>query len=276
MKKTVLFLVAASLLLASVSALAADKIVIGATPTPHVIVLEQIKDALAVQGYELDIVEFTEYVLPNPATAAHELDANYFQHLPYMNAYNREVGEKEQLIAAIPVHYEPFGIYAGEKKDLNDLQKGDHIAVPNDPSNETRALLLLQEAGLIKLKEGITPDSTATVLDIAENEKGIEIDEVNAELLPTVLSDVDFAVINGNYALKAELNPGKDALFLEPASSEAAKIYANYIVVRAEDEQAPFVEALRKAVYTKEMYDFLLNHEEFKGGVIPAFEAPAE
>lgn len=260
------------LVLTALTALANEKITIGATATPHAIVLEKIKDNLKKAGYDLVIEEFSDYNLPNPATSGGDLDANYFQHLPFLNAYNQEVSEKDQLVAVIPVHYEPFGIYAGAKDSLDALKEGDHIAISNDPSNETRALLLLQDAGLIKLKDGITPDSKATALDVAENPKGLVIDEVNAELVPTVLPDVALAVINGNYALKAGLNPAKDALFLEPKEGEAGKTYTNYIVVRAADAEKPFVEALRKALETQEVYDFLLNNEEFKGGVIPAFD----
>ncbi len=260
-----------ALILGTVSALANETVVIGATATPHAIVLEKVKDALKAAGYDLVVEEFSDYNLPNPATSGGDLSANYFQHLPFLNAYNQEVSEKDQLAAVIPVHYEPFGIYAGTRSSLEELAEGDHIAVSNDPSNETRALLLLQDAGLIKLKDGITPDSKATVLDIAENPKNLVIDEVNAELVPTVLPDVALAVINGNYALKAGLSPAKDALFLEPKEGEAGKTYTNYVVVRAQDADKPFVEALRKAIQTKEIYDFLLNNEEFKGGVIPAF-----
>lgn len=275
MKKSVVLVLVLALLVTVVSVFAQEKIVIGATPTPHVIVLQQIQEALKAEGYELEIVEFTDYVLPNPATSAGELTANYFQHLPYLNAYNAEVKEADRLFAAVPVHYEPFGLYAGQKKSLDEVAEGDRIAIPNDPSNETRALLLLQEAGMIRLKDDITPNSTATVLDIVENIKGVVVEEVNAELLPSVLGDVAYAVINGNYALKANLKPATDALFLEPKDSDAAKVYANYIVVRNQDAESPIVEALKKVLYTKEVYDFLLNHPEFAGGVVPAFE-PAQ
>lgn len=271
MKKVFALALVVALLLGTASALANETITIGATATPHAIVLEKVKAALKELGYDLVIEEFSDYNLPNPATSGGDLDANYFQHLPFLNTYNQEVSEKDQLVAAIPVHYEPFGIYAGTKDSLDALAEGDHIAVSNDPSNETRALLLLQDAGLIKLKDGITSDSQATVLDIQENPKGLVIDEVNAELVPTVLPDVALAVINGNYAIKAGLSPANDALFLEPKEGEAGKTYTNYVVVRAADADKPFVEALRKVLQTKEIYDFLLQNEEFKGGVIPAF-----
>lgn len=171
MKKVFALVLTLVLVFSAVSALANETITIGATATPHAIVLEKVKDALKEAGYDLVIEEFSDYNLPNPATSGGDLDANYFQHLPFLNAYNQEVSEKDQLAAVIPVHYEPFGIYAGTKNSLEALAENDHIAISNDPSNETRALLLLQDAGLIKLKEGITPDSKATVLDIAENPK---------------------------------------------------------------------------------------------------------
>ncbi len=253
-----------------------QKIVIGATPSPHVIILEQVVEDLKALGYDLEIQTFTEYPIPNPATAAGELDANYFQHLPYLNAYNEAVSDEEKLVAVIPVHYEPYGLYAGTKSSLDELAEGDTIAITNDPSNETRALLLLQDAGLIKLPEGANANSTLTVLDIVENEKKLDIKELNAELIPQSLGDVAYAVINGNYAIGAGLSPAKDALFLEPADGEAGVTYTNYVVVRAEDAEADFVEALRKVLYTQKIKDFILNYEDFKGGVIPTFEVAAE
>lgn len=252
------------------------KIVIGATPSPHVIILEQVVEDLKALGYDLEIRTFTEYPIPNPATAAKELDANYFQHLPYLKAYNDAVPDAEKLAAVIPVHYEPYGLYAGTKKSLDEIAEGDTIAITNDPSNETRALLLLQDAGLIKLPEGANSDSTLTVLDIVENEKKLDIKELNADLIPQALGDVAYAVINGNYAIGAGLSPARDALFLEPSDGEAGVTYTNYVVVRAEDAEADFVQALRKVLYTQKVKDFILNYEDFKGGVIPTFEVPAE
>ena len=273
LKKALVLVLA--LVLASTTALAAEKVIIGATPVPHLVVLEFIKEDLLALGFELEIQEFTEYPIPNPATAAGDLDANYFQHAPYLNAYNASVDEKEQLVAVIGVHYEPYGIYAGTKSNLDELAEGDHIAVTNDPSNETRALLLLQEAGIIKLDESITADSSATKEDIIENPKNVVFDELNAELIPLALPDEAFAVINGNYAIGAGLSPAKDALLLEAADGESGKIYTNYVVVRPEDENALFVEALRSVLQSQKTYDFILNNEDFKGGVIPAFTVPA-
>ena len=273
MKKLIALALVLVLTLSALSALADNKkIVIGATPSPHVIILEQIVDELKGLGYDLEIQTFTEYPIPNPATAAGELDANYFQHLPYLNAYNANVPEAEQLVAVIPVHYEPYGLYAGTKASLDDIADGDSIAVTNDPSNETRALLLLQDAGLIKLPEDANADSTLNVLDIVENPKNLNIVELNAELIPSALGDVAFAVINGNFAIGAGLSPAKDALFLEPAEGEVGVIYTNYVVVRTADADADFVQALRQALYTQKIKDFILNYEDFSGGVIPTFE----
>ncbi len=267
-----LFLV---LSLSAASAQTLTKVVIGATPTPHAEVLELVKDDLTALGYDLQIVVFTEYPLPNPALAAGELDANYFQHLPYLNAYNATVKENEQLVAAIGVHYEPYALYPGKTKTLEELAEGGIITITNDPSNETRALLLLQEAGLITLPEGTTPDSSLTVLDIAENPLKLDIKEVDASTLPATLADADFAVINGNFALDAGLSPATDAIFVEPAASDAGKTYTNYVVVRPGDVEADFVKALTAVLHTQKVYDFLLTNEEFKGGVIPIF-TPAE
>lgn len=276
MKKFAALALALILTLSLASALAEQKkVVIGATPTPHALVLEQIQEDLKALGFDLEIKVFTDYPIPNPATAAGELDANYFQHLPYLNAYNKDAGEGEQLVAAIPVHYEPYGLYAGTRKSLDELAEGDKIAVTNDPSNETRALLLLQSAGLIKLAEDVGPDSSVTVLDIKENPKKLEILELNAELIPASLGDVAFAVINGNFAIGAGLSPATDALFLEPAEGDAGKTYTNYVVVKAGQENADFVEALRKVIYTQKIKDYILNNPDFEGGVIPTFEVPA-
>ncbi len=265
-----------SLVLGSALASAENqKIRIAADTTPHTLILEFVKDDLAALGFDLEITQVTDYFIANPSTSAGELEANYFQHVPFLNDYNANVPEADKLVAAIPVHYEPFGIYAGTKTSLDQLAAGDHIAVPNDPSNETRALLLLQDAGIITLKEGATWADKLTALDIADA-KGIVVDEISPELIPNILPDVAFAVINGNYAIGAGLSPAEDALFLEPIDGESGKTYTNYIVVRPENENAPFVEALRKVLYTQKVRDFILNNEDLKGGVIPTFTVPAE
>ena len=277
MKKLISLSLILALCLSLTAAFAENKkVVIGATPSPHVIILEQIVDDLKALGFDLEIQTFTEYPIPNPATAAGELDANYFQHLPYLNAYNENVPDAEKLEAVIPVHYEPYGLYAGTKSNLEDIAEGDSIAVTNDPANETRALLLLQDAGLITLPEDAGPDSTLTALDIVDNPKKLDIKELNAELIPSALGDVAFAVINGNFAIGAGLSPAKDALFLEPAEGDVGITYTNYVVVKTADKDADFVEALKKVLYTQKVYDFIINYEDFQGGVIPTFEVPAE
>lgn len=277
MKKLIALALVLGLTLSAASVLAENKkVVIGATPSPHVLILEQVVEDLKALGFDLEILTFTDYVLPNPATASGELNANYFQHLPFLNEYNKNAAADAQLAAAIPVHYEPYGLYAGTKKALDELAEGDKIAVTNDPSNETRALLLLQSAGLIKLAEDVGPDSSVTALDIKENPKKLEIVELNAELIPASLGDVAFAVINGNFAIDAGLSPAEDALFLEPAEGDAGKTYTNYVVVKAGDENADYVEALKKVLYSQKVKDYILTNPDFAGGVIPVFEVPAQ
>lgn len=277
MKKLIALALVLGLTLSAASVLAENKkVVIGATPSPHVLILEQVVEDLKALGFDLEILTFTDYVLPNPATASGELNANYFQHLPFLNEYNKNAAADAQLAAAIPVHYEPYGLYAGTKKALDELAEGDKIAVTNDPSNETRALLLLQSAGLIKLAEDVGPDSSVTALDIKENPKNLEIVELNAELIPASLGDVAFAVINGNFAIGAGLSPAEDALFLEPAEGDAGKTYTNYVVVKAGDENADYVEALKKVLYSQKVKDYILTNPDFAGGVIPVFEVPAQ
>ncbi len=252
---------------------AQETISIIATSTPHAVILDHIKPALAEKGYDLDIVVVTDYYVGNPATAAGDANANYFQHLPFLNAYNAEAPENEQLIAAIPVHCEPYGIYPGTKSDLKDIAAGDKIAVTNDPSNETRALLLLAEAGLITLPEGADYTSTLGKEDIVET-NGIEIYEVDADKIPGVLEDVAFAVINGNFVLDAGYTVRDDALFIE-SEGVTGQVYINYIVTRPEDAESDWVKALTEVLYTQEVYDFILNNEDFAGGVIPTF-TPAQ
>ena len=279
MKKLVsLFLALVLVLSVAGCALAEEKttIVIGATPSPHQEVLELIQDDMAALGYTLEIITFTEYPLPNPALADKQLDANYFQHIPYLTAYNDTVADDEKLVAAIGVHYEPYGIYAGKTASLEELADGATLAVTNDPSNETRALMLLQEAGLITMPEDATVDSSLTVLDIVDNPKNLNILEVDANLIPSMLADVDLAVINGNFALDAGLSPAEDAIFLEAADSEAGVIYTNYVVIRQEDVDAAWVEALRTCLCSEKVAEFMLTNEAYKGGVIPAFTVEAD
>ena len=270
MKKLFALTLALILTLSFTGALAENqKIVIGATPSPHAEILEFIKDDLAALGYDLEIKVFTEYPLPNPALASGELDANYFQHQPYLNAYNETVPEDEQLVAAIGVHYEPYAIYSNKITDLADLPDGAIVSVTNDPSNEARALLLLESAGLITLGEDVTPYDALTKEDIVENPKNLEIKEIDANQLPSTLDDVDISVINGNFALDAGLSPAEDAIFIEPADGEAASIYANYVVVRPGDVESDWLKALEQCLCSEKVADYMLENEAFKGGVIP-------
>ena len=271
MKKLLAVLLVLTLALGASAALANEKIVIGATPSPHAEILELIKDDLAALGYDLDIKIMDDYPTFNPVTAGGDLDANYFQHMPYLNAYNAEAAADKQLTAVIPVHYEPYGIYAGTKSSLADIAEGDSIAITNDPSNETRALLLLQEAGFITLPQGTTSDDSLTKLDIVENPLNLNIVEMNAELIPVTLDDVSFAIINGNFAIAAGLKPGEDALRLEDAQGDSGKLYTNYVVVRPEDADADWVEALRSVLQSDKVRDYMNTNEAYAKGVIPTF-----
>lgn len=276
MKKILALVLAALLVLGSAAAVAENqKIRVAATTTPHAIILEFVKDDLAALGYDLEIMEVTDYFVANPATAAGEVDVNYFQHLPFLNAYNDSVDdEADKLVAAFGVHCEPYGIYPGTKKDLKDIAPGDKIAVTNDPSNETRALLLLQDAGLITLPEGANPDSGLQKEDIVEA-NGLEIIEMDAEKIPATLDDVAFAIINGNYVLDAGMTVRDDALFTE-AESVTGQTYINYLVVKPENVDADWLKALESVLATEKVKNFILENEGFAGGVIPTFEVAAE
>lgn len=237
---------------------------VGASITPHAEILNAVKDDLAAQGYNLEVVEFTDYVLPNTALEQGDLDANYFQHTPYLENFNEENGT--HLVAVGKIHYEPFGIYAGKTSDLSAIPEGGSIAIPNDGTNEARALLLLEAQGLIKLKEGIT--FTATVLDIAENPKNLSIKEIEAAQLARSLQDVDAAVINGNYAIQAGLKV-KDALAIEDKDSIAADTYANVLVVKEGHENDEATKALLAALQSDTAKKFM--EEKYEGAVIAAF-----
>ena len=240
-------------------------ITVGASPTPHAEILNAAKDVLAEQGWTLEVVEFTDYVQPNTALVDGDLDANYFQHIPYLNNFNKENGA--DLVSAIEMHYEPFGIYPGKTATLEELADGATVAVPNDGSNETRALLLLQDAGLIKLKDGIDPTSDATKLDIVENPKNLDIQEIAAEQLPRSLEDVDLAVINGNYALQADLNAKEDSLITE--NPDYAKVYVNVVACRSGDETSDKITALKEALQSDAVKQFI--DETYKGAVVATF-----
>ena len=237
---------------------------VGASPAPHAEILEVVKDLLAQEGINLEIVEFDDYILPNQAVEDGSLDANYFQHITYMNNFNVEYGT--HLASAAEVHYEPFGIYAGKTASLDELQDGAQIAVPNDTTNEGRALLLLQEQGLITLTEdcGLEP----TKDDIAENPHNYEIVELEAKLLPTTLQDVDIAVINGNYAIDAGLKVS-DALAIEAADGTAATAYVNVLAVSKDRVDDPYIDALAEALCSQEVKDFI--NETYDGAVVTVF-----
>jgi YaeC family lipoprotein len=242
-----------------------SKLVIGATPVPHAAILEAVKALLLTKGVELEIREFTDYVQPNLALESGELDANFFQHRPYLDDFNAQ--NNTSIVALADVHYEPLGIYPGKTTSLDALKDGAQIAVPNDTTNEARALLLLEANGLIKLKEGA--GLTATVNDIAENPKNLKIVELEAAQIPRSLPDVDAAVINGNFALEAGLNAATDALAIESKDSLAADTFANIIAVRAGDEGRADLKALVSALQSDEIREFI--NSTYEGAVVPKF-----
>ena len=253
--------------LAAVTAADTKTIKVGASVTPHAEILKEAAKLLEAEGIKLEIVEYTDYVQPNLAVEDGSLDANYFQHTPYLNTFNAENGT--HIVSVGAIHYEPFGIYAGKVKALADLSEGAKIGVPNDGSNETRALLLLQQEGVITLKEGIDASSNATILDIAENPKNVVIVEMEAAQIALALPDLDFGVINGNYALQAGLNAGTDALAVEDASGSGAQTYANILCVKEGNEQNEAILALFKALTSEEVKTFI--NETYSGAVVPIF-----
>jgi len=268
MKKLVTILALALALTLSLTACGGktnDKtIVVGATPAPHAQILEVAKEILAKNGYTLEIREFDDYVLPNEAVEDGSIVANYFQHITYMNDFN--AGSGTHLVSVAGIHYEPFGLYAGKCSSLSDLPDGAQIAVPNDGTNEARALLLLEQEGLIKLKEGVGLSATKT--DIVENPHNYEIVELEARLLPTTLQDVDVAVINGNYAIDAGLKVS-EALAVEAADGTAADAYVNVLAVKEGNENNEAVQALVKALQSEEVRNFILS--TYDGAVVPLF-----
>ena len=270
--KKLLTIVLAIVLALSLTAVAETKtIVIGATPSPHAEVLNLIAEDMAALGYPIEVQIFNDYNLPCPAVAAGELDANYFAHIPFINGYNNSVSEEEQVAAVIGVHYEPFGIYSNKIESLDQLPENATVCIPNDVSNQTRALFLLQDAGLIVLPEDAQPTDELNVTDIVEIKNGLQISDIDASQLPSTLEDKDIVVINGNYALDAGLSPLNDAIFYEPAEGAAAEIYANYVVVAPADVEAEWVEALRQCLLSEEIYEFMTDNEAYAGGVIPFF-----
>ncbi|MDO4733490.1 MAG: MetQ/NlpA family ABC transporter substrate-binding protein [Bacillota bacterium] len=238
---------------------------VGASITPHAEILRQAETALAEQGITLEIVEFTDYVQPNLAVESGDLDANYFQHRPYLEQFNQDNGTHLRAIAEL--HYEAMGIYKGRLSSLEELYDGASIALPNDATNEARALLLLAANGVIRMREGA--DLNATVLDIAENPYNIEFIEMEAAQIPLSLQDVDFGIINGNYALQAGLNAAEDAVASEAPDSEGARSYANVLCVKEGNEENEAILALIRALSTEELRSYI--QENYGGLVVPLF-----
>ena len=241
----------------------AEKVVkVGASPVPHAEILEAIRPELEKEGVKLEIVEFNDYVQPNIATNDKEIDANFFQHEPYLKNFVEEHPELK-LVNVLGVHIEPMGVYSRKIKKLDELSDGASVAIPNDPTNGGRSLLLLVKAGLLKLREGA--GTNPTVHDITENKKNLKFQEVEAAQVPRTLDDVDAAVINTNYAMQANLVPTKDALFMEDSTSP----YVNIVAVRTGDEKRPEIQALMKALRSEEVKKFI--DEKYKGAIVPAF-----
>ena len=282
MKKTIAAILAGALCLTALTACGGSKtdsaaadsssaaagddktITVGATPTPHAEILNAAKDALKAEGYTLNVVEFTDYVQPNTALVDGDLDANYFQHKPYLDTFNEENGT--HLVSAGAIHYEPFGIYAGKSDSLDELADGAEVLVPNDVTNEARALLLLQDQGLLTLKEDA--GLTATINDITENPKNLDIVELEAAQLPRSLQDADIAVINGNYAIEAGLKV-TDALAVESSDSLAAQTYGNVVAVREGDEESDKTKALMEVLTSDDIKEFI--ETKYDGAVVPLF-----
>lgn len=238
-------------------------ITVAASATPHAEILEAAKPLLAEQGYDLQVTVFNDYVQPNLVVESGEFDANYFQHIPYLEQFNEEQGT--HLVNAGGIHYEPFGIYPGTKASLEDVAEGDVIAIPNDTTNEARALLLLEANGLLKLKDGA--GLTATIKDIEENPKNIEFQELEAAQVARVKDEVAYVVLNGNYALEAGFSASKDAIAYETADSEAAQTYVNVIAVKEGNENDPAILALVSVLQSDEIKQFI--NDTYDGSVIP-------
>lgn len=238
-------------------------ITVAASPTPHAEILTQAKPILEAEGWTLEVKEFQDYVQPNNVVESGEFDANYFQHIPYLENFNEEQGT--HLVNAGGIHYEPFGIYPGTKSSLDDIAEGDTIAVPNDTTNEARALLLLQDNGILKLKDGA--GLTATVLDIEENPYNVEILELEAAQVPRVKDEVAFVVLNGNYALDAGFSVAKDALSYEKSDSDAAKTYVNVIAVKEGNENSEKIQALVAALKSDTIRQYI--NDTYDGAVVP-------
>ena len=254
-------LLAAFAAVAAFSAQAADELNVAATAVPHAEILEFIKPQLAEQGVDLKVKVFTDYVQPNIQVAEKRLDANFFQHQPYLDEFNK--GKGTELVSVAGVHIEPFGAYSSKLKSLDELPKGANVVIPNDATNGGRALLLLAKAGVITLGEGA--GITATPKDIAENPKNIKVRELEAATLPRVLTQVYLALINTNYALEAKLNPTEDALFIEGSDSP----YVNILVARPDNKDSAAMQKLAAALHSEEVRKFI--EEKYQGAVVPAF-----
>ena len=241
-------------------------ITVAASATPHAEILEQAKEILAEQGWDLQVTVFDDYVLPNEVVESGEFDANYFQHIPYLEDFNATKGT--HLVNAGGIHYEPFGIYPGTKSDLSELAEGDVIAVPNDTTNEARALLLLQDNGIITLKDGV--GLTATVNDIVDNPYGVEIEELEAAQVARVIPEVAFVVLNGNYALEAGYSGANDSIAYEESDSEAAKTYVNVIAVKEGNEENEGIKALVEVLKSDAIKQYI--NDTYDGAVIPFTE----
>ena len=244
------------------------KISVACSPTPHAEILAKAKDILAAQNIELEIVEFEDYVQPVEVVESGEIDANYFAHVPYLNNYNAEKGTTQTVVGKI--HYEPFGIYPGKKSSLADLADGDDILVPNDGTNETRALLLLQDNGILTLPEGVGADTVVTVNDVVEYKVKVNIKEVEAAQIARSKDDAAVVILNGNYALAAGLNVSKDAIAYEKSDSSAAKTYVNVVAVKAGNENNEAIKALVDVLNSEEIQDYI--NSTYEGAVVPFTE----
>lgn len=259
--KKVLFFTALAAALTAGFAQANEKLIVAATPVPHAEILELVKPTLAKEGVDLEIKVFTDYVQPNVQVAEKRLDANYFQTLPYLENFNK--GKGTNLVTVVGVHVEPFGGYSKKIKNISELKDGATVAIPNEGSNSGRALLLLQKAGVITLKD--PTNALATPKDIASNPKNLKFKELESALLPRVLDQVDLDLINTNYALEAGLNPARDALIIEDAKSP----YVNFLVARPDNKDSAAIQKLAKALTSPEVKAFI--EKKYNGAVVPAF-----
>lgn len=268
MKKSILALTLAAVMIMAVLGGCGgqtDTFVIGASPVPHAEILKAAEADLLAAGIKLEIKEFTDYIMPNTALESGDIDANYFQHLPYLEDFNKE--NNTHIVSVLAVHFEPYGLYPGKLKTLDELTDGSTIAVPSDPTNEARALQLLQANGIIKLKDGV--GLAAMPKDIIENPKNVEIKELEAAMIPRAREDVDFVILNGNYALDAGLNVDKDALIKEDKTSEGAGRFANVLCVKEGNENSETVKKVKEILTSEKMKKFI--EEKYQGAVVPVF-----